>query len=282
MNITSRLIDPVVSTGHMEDELKKKSLTVIDIRPDEEYRSGHIPGAASLPFTYWAISKDGLDLELPDDKELSRLISTAGINSNSTVIIVNKTDNTFSLANACRVADTLIYAGISSVSILDGGHNKWIRENRPLSVEPVKPEVSDHRITADRTMFVSMDYVKSKIEKSFLIDARDPAVYFGIVKEPHAARPGHIPGAKSLPAPWIWTAEGTFRDRNELSEMAGGIVDKNNHNEIIIYCGVGGYTSAWWFVLTQMMGYKNVKFYDGSAQDWTRNFQNPVVKYKWE
>jgi thiosulfate/3-mercaptopyruvate sulfurtransferase len=282
MENSNRTIDPVIATEQLNNILKKQDICVIDIRPDSEYISGHITGAVNTPFTLWAITKDGLDLELPDDNELSGLISIAGINNNSTVIIVNKADNTYALANACRVADTLIYAGISNVSILDGGYEKWIKENRPTSTEFFKPEKYNYKMASDKTMFVSMDYVQSKIWKSVLIDARDPAVYFGIVQEIHAARTGHIPGAKSLPAPWIWTAEGLYKNKEELIEIAGSAVDKNNNKEIIIYCGVGGYTSAWWFVLTQILGFKNVKFYDGSAQDWTKHPQNSVVKYKWE
>lgn len=282
MKTSIRIIEPLINTEQLAKQLSIQDLTIVDIRSANEYKEGHIKTSVSIPFDYWAISKDGLDLELPEEKELTRLINTAGINTDSSVIIVNNTDNTYSLANSCRVADTLIYTGISNVSILDGGYEKWIRENRKLTIVPSNPKPSNYRIVPDEAMFVSMNYVQSKIGKSVLIDARDPEVYFGILQEDHATRSGHIPGAKSLPAPWIWTDEFLYKSREELSEISENIVGKKRDEEIIIYCGVGGYTSAWWYVLTQMLGYKNVKFYDGSAQDWTRDPQNPVVKYKWE
>jgi thiosulfate/3-mercaptopyruvate sulfurtransferase len=282
MDKFDRSINPVISTGQLNNMLQQDDLIIIDIRAESEFMSGHIPGAVNAPFTFWAVTKDGLDLELPDENELSGLIIKTGISKNAQVIIANKAGDSYSLANACRVADTLLYAGIKNAAVMDGGYEKWGRENRELSLKPSVKPVSDFIITADKSIFVTMDYVRSRIGKSIIIDARDPAVYFGLLKETNASSPGHIPGAKSLPAPWIWTVEGTYRSKEQLSEMAAGIIGKDSNLEIIVYCGVGGYTSAWWFVLTQILDYNNVKFYDGSAQDWTNHTKNSVVSYKWE
>jgi thiosulfate/3-mercaptopyruvate sulfurtransferase len=227
-------------------------------------------------------TRKGLSLELPDKANLFKTISTAGIKTDSPVIIVNKADNPFSLADANRVADTLLYAGLGEVAILDGGHDKWVREARPLSSELVKPEAVEFRNKVNKAMFVSKGYVRGKLEKSVILDARDPDAYFGVTKEQGATRAGHIPGAKCLPAPWVWNVDGTYRNTNELRKMSAGIVGEPGSQEIIIYCGVGGYTSTWWFVLTQLLGYENVKFYDGSAQDWVRDTKMPMVLYRWE
>jgi thiosulfate/3-mercaptopyruvate sulfurtransferase len=275
-------MNPIVSTSWLNDNAENLTYVVIDIRNNEDYQTGHIPGAINAPFPSWFAARDGLLLELPDETDLFKVIGAAGIKADSRVIIVNKTDNSYALADAARVADTLIYAGIGNVAILDGGHDKWVREARPLSCIMAKTEAVEYVNDVDPTMFVSKGYVREKIGKSIILDARDANVYFGVTREPHAERAGHIPGAKSLPAPWVWTKEGTYIDAKILKEMASSLVGKPESQEIIIYCGVGGYTSAWWFIFTRILGYQNVKFYDGSAQDWTRDAEMPIVKYRWE
>jgi thiosulfate/3-mercaptopyruvate sulfurtransferase len=278
----TRTISPIVSTEWLSNNLGNPGLIVIDIRDLEEYRAGHITDAINVPFTSWTTTRDGLSLELPDEADIFKTIGDAGIKTSSKVIIVNKTDNSFSLADANRVADTLLYVGIGDAAVLDGGHDKWSREGRPMSSDPVKPDRVEFNSETDRTMFVSKDYVRKQLEKSVIIDTRDADVYFGVTREDDTARAGHIPGAKCLPIPWIWNSDGTYKNIDELRKMAVSIAGEPGSQEIIIYCGVGGYTSTLWFLLTQLFGYKNVKFYDGSAQEWARDPGLPLVMYRWE
>jgi thiosulfate/3-mercaptopyruvate sulfurtransferase len=277
-----RTLEPVVSTKWLSENCIKVGLIIIDIRSNEEYLAGHIPGAVNVPFTAWITTRDGLQLELPDKEDLFRTIGSAGITPDSQVVVVHKTDNPFPLADACRVADTLIYSGVANAAVLNGGINKWTKEGNPLSCENVSSGFVTFLNSVNRPIFVDKQYVRTNIGKSLILDARDPASYYGITLENTAARRGHIPTAKCLPSPWIWTAEGTYKDTGELKQIAAGAVGEPGTREVIVYCGVGGYASAWWFVLTQLLGYQNVKFYDGSAQDWTRDPELPVVIYKWE
>jgi len=277
-----RAITPIVSTDWLRDNLGNLELIVIDIRSFQEYQAGHIPDAINVPFSSWTTTRNELSLELPDKTDLFKTISTAGIKTSSLVIIVNKADNSFSLADSNRVADTLLYAGLDEVAILDGGHDKWVREARPLSCELTKPEAVEFRNEVNKTMFVSKDYVRRQLGKSVILDARDADVYFGLTKDKDAARAGHIPGAKCLPASWVWNVDGTYRNIDELRKMSAGVVGEPGSQEIIVYCGVGGYTSTWWFILTQLLGYENVKFYDGSVQDWSRDTNVPMAIYRWE
>jgi thiosulfate/3-mercaptopyruvate sulfurtransferase len=180
------------------------------------------------------------------------------------------------LANATRVADTLIYAGLKSVAILDGGYPKWVAEKRPTTKEAAARKSVKYQGEVNKAMFVPMDYVKKQVGKAVIIDARDSNVYSGGIVEPFAKKPGHIPTAKSLPAPWIWNENPdgtyTYKDSETLGTMAAGVVGGPRSQEIIVYCGVGGYASSWWFVLTQVLGYENVKIYDGSAQEWAKSY----------
>lgn len=300
-----RQIDPIVTTEWLAQNINLGHLAVIDIRSAEAYVGGHIPGAISAPFQFpvsaWITERDGLFLEVPEHTDLFATIGSLGISPDSRVVVVTAPDNAdpapfFGLANATRVADTLIYAGVANVAILDGGHPKWVSDGYDFDTESVTPKAVGYAAAVDTEMFVSIDYVYRRLKHpaTRIIDARDAEVYFGAAIEPWANKAGHIPGAASLPSPWIWALnpdDGTYRfkDPNTLAAMAAGVLDtpaestgawKSQEGEIIVYCGVGGYASSWWFILTQVLGYTNVKFYNGAAQQWGLHYD--MVAYQWE
>ena len=293
---SSRMNDSLVSTDWLHANSNLENLVIIDIRSPAAYGSGHIPGSVNEPFvtaftprtgptSNWIIgSDDGLWLELPKANDLFRTIGNLGIRGDSWVVIVTapnpKEPPYFGLANGTRVADTLIYAGVKNVAILDGGYPKWVAEKRPTTKQVPARNSVKYQGKINKAMFVSIDYVKKKKGKAVIIDARGSNVYSGKIVEPFAKKPGHIPTAKSLPAPWIWNHDPggayTYKDSKTLGTMAAGVVGGPGGQEIIIYCGVGGYASSWWYVLTQVLGYQNVRIYDGSAQEWVKYYDMVV------
>ena len=285
-----RAIAPIVSTDWLEKHLDDPKLVIIDIRLGEEYAAGHIPHAINIPFpdavenpsSEWFVERDGLLLEVPEEADLFHTIGSAGIRSDSLVVVVPKPELPHPLVDATRVADTLMYAGVQNVAVLDGGYDKWAAENRPVSIDVVEPTPVAYTGTIDKTMFVSKEYVQKKIGKAIIIDTREPLEYFGGSMRPLWVRAGHIPTAKCLPTLWLWHEDMTYRSTDELREMARGVVGADLSQEIIIYCGVGGFSSAWYFVLKEVLGYHDVKIYHGSAQEWTRDPQAPLVSYRWE
>ena len=291
-SLATRTIDPVVSTDWLAANSGLKDLVIIDMRSGALYGAGHIPNAINIPFdryvSVWITQRDNLDLEVPDDADLFKVFGSAGIKSDSRVVIVNdafptdpQTPPSYPRSYATRVADTLIYAGVKNVAILDGGHTKWIKEGRTLSKDIVTPMPVTYRGEVNKAMFVSRHYVKEKIGKAVIIDARNPEFYFGATVAPFAPKAGHIPTAKSLPTLWIWNdKDGTYKVADVLEKMAYGVVGKDKAKEIIIYCGVGNNAGGWWFVLTQILGYDNVKFYDGASQEWVRYYD--MVPYQWD
>jgi thiosulfate/3-mercaptopyruvate sulfurtransferase len=286
---SSGKVAPIVSTEWLHQNSRLKDLVILDVRSKEEYAGGHIPGAVNVPFqvpvSAWIVMRDELLLELPDDAALFNTIGSCGIKPDSRVVIVTSApkpgEPPYSIANATRVAATLVYAGVPSASILDGGHDRWQKENRSISKEPASPSTVTFKGKPRKSMFVSREYVKERIGKALIIDARDADVYFGVTVEPFAGKPGHIRTAKSFPAPWTWNPKDwTYKDPKTLKAMAAGITGKKKPEEIILYCGVGGYASTAWFVLAQALGYKSVKIYDGAAQEWVRKYD--MVPYQWE
>jgi thiosulfate/3-mercaptopyruvate sulfurtransferase len=278
----ARIIDPIVSTDWLASNSNLENLVILDIRSAEEYKAGHIANAINAPSDVWVAMRGELLLEIPEEKVLFQTIGSFGITETSAVVIVTSVAAPpappFSLANATRVADTLVYAGVKNVAILDGGFSKWEAEGKPVTTTiPAITSVA-YQGKVNPKIFVPMEYVKENIGKSTIIDARDIDVYFGVTTEPWAQKAGHIPTAKSLPGPWIWNQDGAYKPQNVLKEMAAGVISSPN-SEIIVYCGVGGYASSWWYVLTQVLGYENVKFFDGAAQEWV--ISNEMVKYSW-
>jgi thiosulfate/3-mercaptopyruvate sulfurtransferase len=298
----SEEFSPIVSTDWLDENLD--DLVILDVRNPDEYNAGHIPGALSSPEWMWYINPPfGPDtpwMELPAVDDLFATIGAAGITDESLVVVVCRTVDSllygpavYAVAGATRVAVTLIYAGVENVAILDGGYDKWVADGGIPSTDPVTPVPVTYDGDVNEAMFVSMDYVQERIWRILrtkIVDGRDVDVYFGVTLEPWTPYPGHIPGATSLPVPWLWDAADyyTYKDIGVLGDMAAGVVGRQVcgwwgclPREIILYCGVGGYASTNYFVLSEVLGYENVKIYDGSAQEWTAAGK-PVNLYEWE
>jgi thiosulfate/3-mercaptopyruvate sulfurtransferase len=295
-----RAIDPIVSTDWLETNIDNPDLVILDVRNTDEYAAGHIPGAVNSPeFVWYTNHPFGPDwpwLELPAAEDLFATIGSAGITGDSLVVVVSRTVDSeagsaaYALAGATRVADTLLYAGIKHVAVLDGGWDKWVAERRPVSTDSVTPTPVTYAGEVNEAMFVSKDDIQKLIKqigRCVIIDARNADVYFGVTLEPWATA-GHIPGATCLPTRWLWNAGEdyyTYKDIDVLRDIASSVVGGRpalSSKEIIVYCGVGGYTSTMYFVLSEVLGYGNVKMYDGSAQEWTADPEAPVNIYMWE
>ena len=289
----ARTIDPIVSTEWLNANGDMEGLVILDVRSDDAYAAGHIDGAVSepfvVPFSAWITMPEetGFLLELPPESELFAAIGDLGIDTQSKVVVVADPSPGepahYGPAGGARVASTLIYAGVADVAILDGGHTKWVADGYAVSTDDVAPIPVVFDGASNPWMFVSTEYVRQRAWWANLIDARDAAVYFGATIEPFAPVPGHIPTAMSLPTPWAYEEDMTFKSVETLDDMSSGVLGRRGHPfaEIIVYCGVGGYAGVWWYLLSQVLGYHNVKFYDGSAQAWVAA-EHDMVPYKWK
>lgn len=268
---------PLVSTGWLAANRGAPGLIVVDVRTTAEYAAGHIPGSVNIPVddpaSIWVTTRDELLLELPDTEDLFAGLGAFGIRRSSRVVIVTSAaEPPYPQARANRAAITLVYAGVRTVSILDGGYPKWVAEHRATT--DVVPTVTPTTFTGtvNGAGFVDTAYVEQRLGHTVLIDARDAAVYAGTVTEPWALKPGHIATAVSMPAPQIWNADGTYKSTPELAAIVRNAIGTvSPDSEIIVYCGVGGYASSWSYVLAHVLRYRNVKMYDGSAQEWVRD-----------
>jgi thiosulfate/3-mercaptopyruvate sulfurtransferase len=298
----ARTIEPLVSTAWLEAHLGHTApaagrapgasgpgagaLVIVDIREPRLYEAGHVPGSISIPFSPmsdWAVSDDELLMELPPDGDLFRLLGDWGLAPDSAVVLVGTVEPgpapPYALSDAPRVAATLFYAGVTDVGILDGGYPRWATEGRPATSDAPAVVPLRYAGSADKDMFVATEYVRAHLGEALLVDGRDTDQYFGVTPCPFAGVGGHIPTARSLPAPWMWNDDGTYKPVEVLRGMAEGVLGPDRDQQIIAYCGVGGYASAWWFVLAQILGYRNVKIYDGAAEAWVKS--DSMVSYAW-
>jgi thiosulfate/3-mercaptopyruvate sulfurtransferase len=272
----SRDIKPIITTDWLEQNLSDHGMTVLDIRTAAQYRKEHIPGSINTPLSVWAVANNDLSLELPSDEVLRDILGKAGIARTSKIVIVTRTETDFGRADATRVAFTCAVAGLENVAVLDGGFTKWAREKRALSTETPAVLALSYPGPINRAMVISKAYLLGKLKKLAIADSRTPEDYFGIT-----SKPGHIKGAVNLPTPWVFNADGTFKAQEELRSMAAGVLGNGRSREIVVYCGVGGYASTWWFLLSQLLGYRNVKLYDGSFEEWVKDPTAPVQTYTW-
>lgn len=271
----------VVSTDWLYSKLGSNQCIVIDVRSAGEYAAGHISGSINIPFdvmSVWATSDfapGGLWVQLPAISDLTTALGEYGITHNSRVVLVTglPVQNQYSLGSPGRVALTLAYAGVKNVAVLDGAFEKWAGEGKPVSTQSTAVAAVDFGYKDTGDMFVDINFVNSKLGKIVLVDARDYTVYAGEITEPWSLKPGHIPTAVSLPAASLWNvADGTMKPYSELQAIAESVIGDVKDRDIVVYCGVGGYAGTVWFTLDKILGYKNVKVFDGSAQQWSMTY----------
>lgn len=229
----------------------------------------------------------GLKNEMPADDDLMDLLTDNGIQPDSTVVVYGTTGTPPDRVDVTRVAWALKYAGVQKVSVLSGGFEKWaVREKKEVSTEITKPKTKDYKGKINKAILVNKDYVKNHVGKAMIVDAREPAFFKGEQKLPFVAKAGRVKNSVNLPTiqvfdkyppgehmePCCWT----YKDVATLKNIASGVVGSDIDKEIIVYCDTGKVASAWWFILSDVMGFKNVKIYDGSMEEWMNDASAPT------
>jgi len=273
---TTRVIEPIVSTDWLEKNINNPDLVIVDLRKVEDYKAGHVPGAVNVFYGSWAIKKGELLNELPPLDDLADVIGNAGIVNNSLVVLVDKTEKVPDQFGMTRVAWTLKFAGINSVAILNGGQDQWVREKRALSQNMVKPKAKPYKATWNNNLFVDKAYVMGKLGKATIVDNRAPGFYQGKEKLAFVPKLGRIKGAVNLPVGQLYTKEGFYKEKAELASLATKALGNDLKKEYILYCDTGKTCTSWAFVMTEMLGYKDVKVYDGSAMEWLADPNAPA------
>ena len=270
----------LVTTDWVAAHVNDASIRVVEVDVDTTaYREGHVHGAIGWAWDTQLCDTLRRDI-IPRDK-FEQLMKSSGIDQNTTVILYGDNNNWFA---AWAFWQLKVY-GHRNVHLMNGGRKKWIAEGRELSTDT--PTVATKMYTAgtpDTSIRAFLpEVMKASSERSAqLVDVRSPQEYSGEILAPPGLpetcqRGGHIPGAKSIPWGKACNDDGTFKSVEELRALYGqsGITGTQ---PVIAYCRIGERSSHTWFVLKYLLGYLNVKNYDGSWTEWGNLVAAPIEK----
>ncbi len=267
---------PIVSAAWLHDNLRDPAVLVLDIRNPEEFKAGHVPGSFNLTYKAWRTLEKGLDCQLNEKDDLQDNICSIGLRQDSKVIVVGKTATDIDRVNMTRVAWTLKYAGIRRPSVLDGGYNTWLAHKYPVATGWQKREKSPYKCQWNEHVLATKDQVMKRADATALVDTRLPEFFSGKELQPPLKRRGHVPGAVNLPYSLVFSENGLFEDADRLRSYASAKIGDNVDREIIVLCCNGQFASSWWFALSEVLGYRNVKIYDGSMEEWCNDPTVPL------
>jgi thiosulfate/3-mercaptopyruvate sulfurtransferase len=272
----------LVSTDWLASHLDDPSLVVVE--SDEDillYETGHIPGAVKVD---WQTElNDPLIRDYLDPEHFAELMSRKGISPDHTVILYGDNFNWW----AAYALWVFALFGIENTRLLDGGRMKWIAEKRPLTTDlpsrpatkyPV-PKRDDSKIRA-----FMPDAVAHSAKRKPLVDVRSPEEYRGerlhMPDYPNegAVRGGHIPGAHNVPWKKATNEDGSFKTADMLAALYEGDVGLSPKDDVIAYCRIGERSSHTWFVLTHLLGFQQVRNYDGSWTEYGNAVRVPIQR----
>ncbi len=269
----------LVTTEWLAEHLGDDGLVVaeVDENPDL-YDEGHIRGAIKL---HWRDDlQDPVERDLVEKDAFEQLMGSRGISNETTLVLYGDKNNWF----AAYAYWYLKIYGHGDVRILDGGRQKWIDESRELTT--VEAQVAPTSYAArdrDETIRARRDAVREAIGRDALVDVRSPQEYSGELiaapgyEQEGAQRAGHIPTAQSIPWAQAVKDDGTFKGADELRELYGakGITPDR---AVTAYCRIGERSAHTWFVLRELLGYEDVRNYDGSWTEWGNLIDVPIEK----
>jgi thiosulfate/3-mercaptopyruvate sulfurtransferase len=272
--------ETLASTAWVDENKGKPGIAIVEVDVDTKaYQEGHIPGAIAWDWTQELCDTTVRDIAPPE--KLEKLLGASGIDNGTTIVLYGDNNNWFA---AWAFWQLKIY-GHEDVRIMNGGRKKWIAEGREMTVSVPRPALKKYTIVRrDASLRIFLPEVKKAVEEesATLVDVRSPAEFTGELLSPPGLpetcqRGGHIPGARSIPWGQACNEDGTFKSAGELAKLYGA-KGVTGERPVIAYCRIGERSSHTWYVLKYLLGYEDVRNYDGSWTEWGNLVGAPVEK----
>lgn len=273
--------EALVSTAWVAENLNTPGVVIIE--SDEDvllYETGHIPGAVKID---WHTElNDQVIRDYVEGPAFAEMMSSKGISRDDTIVVYGDKSNWWA-AYAMWVFKLF---GHEDVRLMDGGRAKWEAEGREMTREKPQRERADYPVVErnDAPIRALLPEVLEAIGQIPLIDVRSPQEYTGErthmpdYPEEGALRGGHIPTAHSVPWATAANDDGTFKSADELRKIYIDDLGLGNEDVVYAYCRIGERSSHTWFVLSYLLGFENVKNYDGSWTEWGNAMRVPIVQ----
>jgi thiosulfate/3-mercaptopyruvate sulfurtransferase len=283
--------EPLVSVPWLKDRLADQAVVVLDVRSAidgggaEAYTKAHIPGAVHSDYDKagWRVARGGVSLMLPTVPELEKLIGELGIDEDNHVVVVPAGVHASDFGAAARVYWTLKLVGHTKVSILDGGFAAWQAAGQQVESGAKRPSPKIFSAALDKSLIADVSEVDaaSRTGSHALVDARPAPFFAGKEKSPHVAAYGHVPSALSYDSTVFYdAASNRLKPKADIAATLATLPA----GPAISYCNTGHWAATDWFVLSEILGRKDVKLYPGSMAEWTADASRPVEssRTKWD
>ena len=280
----------LASTSWLAKNLGAPGMVIIDVRTEANYNFAHLPGAVSMPYLKWEPYNRKMKWQkMISPADFTGMMRSLGVNQSSHVVIYDQGNTALDASEGGAAVWIMESMGHEDVSYLDGGFTKWTFEGRIIDKNKPKPKAGDFTAKPDQTKVATLDDVVSnlKTKEAVFLDDRSAVQHFGISKRPDVVRYGHIPDSLNFPVDFMTNAginraPATIRTLKELNAMAEGVgLPRDRNTKIIIYCNSAQQAGMGYFVLRDVMGYRNVKTYDGSMLEYAQDKRLPMVRFAW-
>lgn len=281
--------DLLVEVAWLADRTDEPDVRIIDMRPASAYADGHIPGAATVPVDSISSTINNISMEFDRD-EVQSALNRIGLTPEMTVVIY---DN-LGMMNSARMFWTLEYVGHDDVRVLNGGWNAWVAADLPTSTDDVTFEATDYPIELDANRIIDAEGIVDRLgdPDTIIVDARAPEEYTGEVAL--AQRGGHIPGAVlftwldaltegtavfAIESDWVAQLRDDEVEQFIAADEIQALLDERgitSDKTVITYCQTF-WRGAHVYFLLRLMGFEDVRAYDGSWSEWGNSSDLPIV-----
>ena len=273
----------VISPEALKARLGNPGLVVVDIRSGETREQGratfaaaHIPGAVHGDYAHaaWRLPRGKISVYLPEPAQFEALAGELGVNNDDDVVIVHEGTDSSSFGAAARAYWTFKAMGHASIAILDGGHRGWVQAGYPVATGETRATSTIYEAKPVAGLRARLeDVLAAGASQVTLVDSRPESYYSGLEKHRAIEAFGHVPGAVNVPHHTAFGPDFRLKDKASLAKAFAAAGD----GAAIAYCNTGHWAATDWFVLSEVLGRKDVKLYDGSMLEYASEKKGPVT-----